>query len=110
VNGYWGALAFAIGASVVGQTLLKAGSAAPNFLAQLFDPRTILGLALYGGSALLYIVALRRIPMSVALPCTAVSYVLAVIIGHFGFHEPLGIARLAGVGIICVGVVTLTIA
>ena len=50
----------------------------------------MVGLCLYGGAALLYIIALRRIPMSVALPCTAVSYVAAALIGHFGFAEPLG--------------------
>ena len=83
-------LAAAITTSMAGQTLLKAGAGAPNFIAQLFDLRTLVGLCLYGGAALLYIVALRRIPMSVALPCTAVSYVAAALIGHYAFAEPLG--------------------
>jgi multidrug transporter EmrE-like cation transporter len=95
---------------MVGQTLLKVGSGAPSFVAQLFDPRTILGLGLYGGSALLYIVALRKIPMSVALPCTAVSYVIIALIGHYGFAEPLGISKIAGIAMICLGVMMLTIA
>jgi multidrug transporter EmrE-like cation transporter len=57
---------------------------------------------------MLYIVALRKIPMSVALPCTAVSYVVAALIGHYAFAEPLGIAKLAGIGMICLGVLMLT--
>ncbi len=109
-NLHWGALALAIATSMVGQTLLKVGSGAPSFVAQLFDPRTILGLGLYGGSALLYIVALRKIPMSVALPCTAVSYVIIALIGHYGFAEPLGISKIAGIAMICLGVMMLTIA
>ncbi len=60
---YWAILAAAIATSMAGQTLLKAGAAAETFLAQLLDWRTILGLGLYGGAAILYIVALRRIPM-----------------------------------------------
>ena len=60
---YWAVLAVAIATSMGGQTLLKAGAAAPNFVAQLLDIRTMAGLVLYGGAAILYIVALRRIPM-----------------------------------------------
>ena len=98
---HWGALALAITTSMVGQTLLKAGADTPSFIAQLFDTRTIIGLALYGGSALLYIIALRRIPMSVALPSTAVSYVVAALIGHYAFAEPLGVPKITGIGMIC---------
>ena len=68
---HWVVLAAAIVTSMAGQTLLKAGAGAADFIAQLFDWRTMSGLVLYGGAALLYIVALRKIAMSVALPCTA---------------------------------------
>jgi small multidrug resistance pump len=108
MNFYWASLAGAITTSMVGQTLLKAGAGAPSFIAQLFDLRTIAGLILYGGSAMLYIFALRKIPMSVALPCTAVSYVVATLIGHYGFAEPLSIPRMTGIGMICLGVLMLT--
>jgi small multidrug resistance pump len=108
MNLFWTALAAAIATSMVGQTLLKAGASAPNFVAQLFNPWTMIGLCLYAGSALLYIVALRRIPMSVALPCTAVSYVIIALIGHFAFAEPLGLVKIGGIGMICLGVVMLT--
>jgi len=107
---YWAVLAAAIASSMAGQTLLKAGAAAPDFLAQLLDWRTILGLALYGGAAILYIVALRRIPMSVALPATAVSYVAALLIGHYGFGEALTLQHIAAVALICAGVVLLAFA
>jgi multidrug transporter EmrE-like cation transporter len=103
-------LAAAIATSMAGQTLLKAGASVPDFIGQLFDLRTMAGLVLYGGAAVLYIVALRRIPMSVALPCTSASYVAAVLIGHYAFAEPLGAARLGAIGLICMGVVLLAAA
>ena len=109
MNLYWGALAGAIATSMVGQTLLKAGASAPSFVAQLFDTRTIIGLGLYAGSALLYIIALRKIPMSVALPSTAVSYVVAALIGFYVFAEPLGVPKITGIGMICLGVIMLTV-
>jgi small multidrug resistance pump len=107
---HWAVLAAAIGTSMAGQTLLKAGAGATDFIAQLLDWRTILGLALYGGAAILYIVALRRIPMSVALPFTAVSYVAAMLIGHYGFGEVLNMQHLAAMALICAGVVMLAFA
>ena len=88
MTAYWTVLAAAIVISMAGQTLLKSGAGAADFVTQLLDWHTILGLVLYGGSAMLYIVALRRIPMSVALPCTAISYVAAALIGHFACCAP----------------------
>ena len=107
---YWVTLFVAIATSMAGQTLLKAGAGATQFFAQLVDWRTLLGFLLYGGAAILYIVALRRIPMSRALPCTAISYVAAALIGHYGFGEPLGVAQIAAIALICGGVVILALA
>ena len=107
---YWAVLVAAIVTSMAGQTLLKAGAGAGDFIAQLLDWRTILGLGLYGGAAILYIVALRRIPMSVALPCTAISYVAAALIGHYAFAEPLGLQHIAALALISAGVVLLALA
>ena len=104
---YWALLGGAIATSMLGQALLKAGAGAAGLAAQFLDWRTLVGLALYGGAALLYIVALRRIPMSVALPFTAVSYVAAALIGHFVFGEALGPLRLGALAVISAGVVLL---
>jgi small multidrug resistance pump len=110
VSLYWSVLAGAIITAIVGQTLLKSAAGAPDFMTQLFDPRNLVGLVLYGGAAFLYIIALRRIPMSVALPCTAASYIAAALIGYFAFAEPLTMAKLSGIGLICAGVLTLAFA
>jgi multidrug transporter EmrE-like cation transporter len=92
------------------QTLLKSGSRAVDLLAQLLDWHTIFGLGLYGMAAMLYIVALRRIPLSVALPATAISYIAAAFVGHFVFGEPLTAMHLAAIGLIGAGVVLLAFA
>jgi small multidrug resistance pump len=110
MNVYWLILTAAIVTSMGGQTLLKTAAGAPDFVSQLFDPRTLVGLCLYGGAALLYIVALRRIPMSIALPCTAISYVAAALIGHFAFAEPLNTVQVGALALICTGVVILALA
>ncbi len=108
----WLTLAAAISTSLIGQILLKTGasgsvSADTGFLDQLFRWPTMIGLGCYGGAALLYIIALRKIPMSIALPCTAASYVVIALIGWGVFGESLGLQKLLAIGLICAGVVLL---
>ena len=105
-------LAAAITTSLVGQILLKAGAsgsvaASAGFIDQLFRWQTIIGLGCYGGAALLYIVALRKIPMSIALPCTAASYVVIAVIGWAVFGEAMGMQKVLAIGLISLGVVLL---
>lgn len=112
MTAYWIALAAAIATSLVGQILLKSGAsgavaAQGGFLEQLLRPATMIGLVCYGGAALLYIVALRRIPMSVALPCTAASYAVIAVIGWAVFGESLGPAKIAAIALISAGVALL---
>ncbi len=112
MTAYWVALAAAITTSLVGQVLLKSGASGAvaadgGFIHQLFRLPTMFGLVCYGGAALLYIVALRKIPMSVALPCTAASYVVIAIVGWTMFGESLGMQKIAAIGLISAGVVLL---
>lgn len=108
---YWLSLVAAILTSLGGQVLLKAGAIGEGgFFTQILRPSTIIGLIAYGGAAFLYIIALRRIPMSVALPCTAASYVAVAVIGHFMFGETLSTQKIAAIGLICGGVVILATA
>lgn len=112
MTAHWIALAAAITTSLVGQVLLKSGAAGAveaqgGFVDQLFRLPTLVGLVCYGGAALLYIVALRKIPMSVALPCTAASYVVIAVIGWAVFGETLGMQKIAAIGLISAGVALL---
>ena len=71
----WFALAGAIVTSLAGQVLLKGAVDRQSFLEQLWDWRSLVGLLLYAAAALLFMFALRRIPLSVAVPFTALTYV-----------------------------------
>ena len=109
---YWLALKTTISTSLIEQVLLKSGAsgsvaAEGGFFEQLFRIPTMVGLVFYGGAALLYIIALRKIPMSVALPCTAASYVVVAIIGWALFGEALGAHKIGAIALISAGVVLL---
>ena len=102
---YYAALGIGIVAGIIGQMLLKAGADAPDFVSQVLRPSTLCGLALYGSAAFLYIVALRKIPVSVAFPSVSLSYAIVAVLGHFLFGEPFGIKQLGGIALIMGGVV-----
>jgi len=102
---YYAALGIGIVAGIIGQMLLKAGADAPDFVSQLMRPSTLAGLALYGSAAFLYIIALRKIPVSVAFPSVSLSYAIVAVLGHFLFGEPFGIKQIGGIVLIMGGVV-----
>ena len=102
---YYVALGIGILAGIAGQMLLKAGADAPDFVSQLLRPSTLAGLALYGSAAFLYIVALRKIPVSVAFPSVSLSYAIVAVLGHYLFGEPFGMKQIGGIALIVGGVV-----
>jgi multidrug transporter EmrE-like cation transporter len=106
----WINLWVAVAMSLAGQTLLKAGATtATSLLAQFLDPRTVAGLTLYIVAAFLYIIALRRIPLSVALPSTSLSYIGAVFIGHYLYDETITLIHLTAVAFISCGIILLAL-
>lgn len=107
----WASLGAAICISVAGQLLLKAGATGGHdVVSQFLRWQTIVGLAFYGAAALFYILAIRRLPISVAMPMVAMSYALIAVIGHLVWHEPLTTLHVAGIALIASGVVLLAFA
>lgn len=98
------ALAIGILAGIGGQILLKQGADAPDFVSQVLRPSTLCGLALYGSAAFLYIIALRKLPVSIAFPSVSLSYAIVAVLGHFLFGEPFGLKQIGGIALIVGGV------
>ena len=66
---YYASLTAAILIGIAGQILLKSGAnGSATVVAQFLDPLTMVGLALYIMAAGCYVVALKKIPVSVASP------------------------------------------
>jgi multidrug transporter EmrE-like cation transporter len=102
---YYLSLASAILFGVVGQIALKSGAVgSPTMMAQFTNPLTIVGFGVYVLAALFYIVALKKIPVSVAFPSVAASYAVVAIIAHLMWNEPLGWPQLGGLVLIGGGI------
>lgn len=105
---YYLALAAAIVGGIGGQLLLKAGSVgAQSTIDQFMRLPTIIGLGFYAVSAVLYVIALRRIPVSMAFPSVSISYAVIAMLGYLLWSEPMGWPQVAGIALICTGVVLL---
>ena len=63
------------------------------------------GLACYGVSVVVWILALSRVPVSVAYPMLSIGYVVNAVIAYYWFGEPLAMQKMLGIGFIVIGVV-----
>jgi multidrug transporter EmrE-like cation transporter len=102
--------------NAVAQLLLKAGAGslagvelrASNAMLiagrMLFSVPILAGLACYALSVVVWILALSRVEVSVAYPMLSVGYVVNALAAWWLFGENLSGARLAGIGVILLGV------
>ena len=89
-----------------GQLLFRLGSATvtPSPWTWMFNIRILAGMALYGLSAILFVVALRHGRLSVLYPVIATSYVWVTLLARFVVHEPVSPVQWVGVLLILGGV------
>lgn len=102
---YYLSLVAAILFGIAGQIALKSGAlGSASIAAQFLNPLTIAGFAIYVLAALFYIVALKKIPVSVAFPSVAASYAIVAIIAHLLWNEPFGWPQIGGLVLIGSGI------
>jgi drug/metabolite transporter (DMT)-like permease len=102
---YYTCLGASILLGIVGQVTLKSAAASSATIsAQLLDPLTLFGLAIYFAAALCYIIALKRIPLSLAFPSVSVSYAIVALLAHMLWGEPFGWPQIGGITLISSGV------
>jgi len=98
------------------QLLLKAGTNAvghfefhvdnlvPVGLKLALEPHILGGMACYAISVVVWIMALSRVPVSIAYPMLSIGYVINAFVAWQWFGEALAAQKLLGIGFIVVGV------
>ncbi len=106
--------------NAVAQLLLKAGTNAvghfefhtnnliPIGLKLAFQPYILSGMLCYGVSLVIWIMALSRVPVSIAYPMLSIGYVINAIVAWHWFGEALAAQKMLGIGFIVVGVLLIT--
>ena len=96
-------------ALAAGQILFKALSGRSTSFAEIVADRTSLlmlvaALTIYGSSTLVWIVALRTVPLSYAYMFMAAGFVIVPLAARYFFQEPLSPRFLLGALVVAVGV------
>ena len=87
------------------QLLLKAGTnAMPLGVRLAIEPHILAGLACYVISVVVWVVALSRVPVSIAYPMLSIGYVVNAIAAWALLGETVTTMRMAGIAVIVVGV------
>jgi multidrug transporter EmrE-like cation transporter len=102
--------------NALAQLLLKAGTnrignfdftldnIVPIGMMVALQPHILGGLACYGVSVVVWIMALSRVPVSIAYPMLSIGYVVNAFAAWYLFGESLAVQKLVGIGFICIGV------
>ena len=108
-------LLVSVGFAIAGQLTLKSAMDAvgrigkssdlgETVLRAMKEPLLWLGLALFGISAVFWLVVLSRVRLSVAYPLVGISYIIIVLLARFRLHEHVPPLRWVGVIVIALGI------
>ena len=92
------------GAGSLANMELRVGLAAAIAGRLVFNAPIIAGLCCYALSVIVWILALARVEVSVAYPMLSLGYVVNALAAWWLFNESLSGSRIAGIGVILVGV------
>ena len=105
---YYAALLGGIILGVGGQVALKLGAVGTKTIGlQFLHPATIAGFAIYVAASVCYMIAIKRIPLSLAYPTVSIGYVIVGIIAHLMWNEPFGLQQIGGIVLIGGGILLL---
>ncbi|TBR08953.1 MAG: 4-amino-4-deoxy-L-arabinose transferase [Rugosibacter sp.] len=102
------------------QLLLKAGTNAvghfefhinnilPIGMKLAFQPFIMGGMVCYAVSLVVWIMALSRVPVSIAYPMLSIGYAINAFVAWQWFGEALAAQKLLGIGVIVIGVILVT--
>jgi multidrug transporter EmrE-like cation transporter len=92
------------GTNAVGQFDFHSGNIVPVGLKLAFQPHILSGIVCYLVSLVVWIMALSRVPVSIAYPMLSIGYVINAVAAWYLFGENVSAMRLLGIGIIVLGV------
>lgn len=93
------------GTSVIGEFAFTLENTVPVGLKLILEPRIIGGTACYALSLVFWIMALSRVPVSIAYPMVSLGFALNALLAWWLLGEAVTPMRMAGIGVIIVGVV-----
>lgn len=92
------------GTNAVGHFEFHVDNAIPVGWKLATEPHIMSGMACYVISLVIWIMALSRVPVSIAYPMLSIGYVVNAAVAHFWLGEDVNFMRMLGIGVIVLGV------
>jgi len=92
------------GTNRIGEFAFSVENIVPIGVKVATNPPILAGLACYVVSVVIWILALSRVPVSVAYPLLSIGYIVNAIAAWYLFGESLGAQKLVGIAFIIAGV------
>jgi multidrug transporter EmrE-like cation transporter len=89
----------------VGALPTTSSEVVPFSLSVLLNPWFISGMTCYAVSIGVWLVVLSKTEVSAAYPLLSIGYVITALVGFFFLGENVTLMRVAGIAVICVGLV-----
>jgi drug/metabolite transporter (DMT)-like permease len=99
-----GQLSLKYGMSQMGNFSVSLATLPPVFLKAATNPNVLLGVVCYGLGFLVWLIVLAKAEVSYAYPLISLGYVFTAILARLLFGEAVGMQRMAGILITCLGV------
>lgn len=86
---------------------LAEGTRLPSLVTVLLHPWIVIGLVLYGGAALVWLLVLSKVDVSLAYPFVGLGFVVTMVLAWAFLGEAVSAMRIAGTLMIGAGIVVL---
>ena len=99
-----GQLSLKYGMARIGNFSLSLSTLPPVFLKAATNLYILFGLFCYGLGFMVWLIVLSKAEVSYAYPLISLGYVFTAILARVLFGEAVGLTRLAGIFVTCIGV------
>ncbi len=96
------------GTNAIGQFEFHTSNILPIGMKLAFQPYILGGMTCYAVSLIVWIMALSRVPVSLAYPMLSIGYAINAFVAWHWFGEALNTQKLLGIGFIILGVILVT--
>jgi drug/metabolite transporter (DMT)-like permease len=96
------------GMTALGHFAFSITETAPALMRAAFNPFILAGLLSYMVSVVIWMLVLSRADVSFAYPFLSVGYIVTAVAAYLLFGESLSAVRVAGIALICLGVILIS--
>ena len=96
------------GTNAVGHFEFSAGNILPIGWKLATEWHIVTALFCYALSVIVWILALSRVPVSIAFPMLSMAYIVTAVAAWYMLGEALSVTKVAGIGVIILGVIIIS--